>query len=143
MLYTKHPAVCTQLHKNTAHAVHINTQLYAQIYITLLHVQYTQTHSYMHTIKLHYCTCCTHNHTPLCTKLHNVIAHAVHKYTELYAHNYITLLYMLYKHTAVCTQLYNIIAHVVQKNTELYAHNYITLLHILYPQTHRYMHTIA
>jgi len=46
----KHTAICTQLYKMIALAVHTNTQLYAQNYIKFLHLLYTQTHSYMHTI---------------------------------------------------------------------------------------------
>jgi len=40
----------TQLHNIIPHAVHKNTQLYAHNRITLMHIMYTQTHSYIHTI---------------------------------------------------------------------------------------------
>ena len=72
-----------------------------------------------------------------------MIALAVHTNTQLYAHNYITLLHTIYAQTRpICTQLHNIIAHAVHRNTQLYAHNYITLLHTLYTQSHSYMQTI-
>jgi len=102
MLY-KHIAICTQLHNITAHALHTNSQVNTQNYLTLLHILYTHSHGYMHTITQHYCTCCTHKPTAACTELHNITAHAVHT------------------NTAICTQLYNITAHAVQK-TQSYMH---------------------
>ena len=50
MLYKKHRAICTQLNNITVPPVHTNTQLYANNYITLLPMLYTQTHSCMHKI---------------------------------------------------------------------------------------------
>ena len=60
---------------------------------------YTQIHRYMQITTLNYSTCSTNKHTAKLTKLHNIIAHAVHKNTQMYAHNYKILLHMLYTQT--------------------------------------------
>jgi len=98
----------------------------------------------MNKIIQHYCTCCTHKHAALCTKLHNITAHAVHTNTQLHAKNYITLLHILYTKTHRFMQkLYNFTVHALHINKKLYVHNYITLLHMLYAKTHSFMRIIT